>query len=233
MTQSPNESDVRVRLAALVDASALSVDLLLVDAHRSDAPIVYDVPISAELAGQLLAQVAETASVALDAELRPVQPGFTPGPAQWVHAQIVDGPLADLEPLVRAPTHQQYDRDAEFGRRSLMVLRVRSRDGAELGRLYQGFSPEKALAHSKRILALWNGEQFASLDAEPLVIDRALRLFAFDDVAVMKSNSAYESLFGALPDLRVQAAAPSRPPSANWTSSAPTSCRPPVNRTST
>lgn len=203
----PIESDVRARLGTMIDPSHLSVALLLVNGHRSDSPTVYDVPISAELAGQLLSQVAETATGALDAEFRPVEPGFTPGPAQWVHARMEDGPLIDLEALVLAPTHQQYDRSTEFGRRSLLVLRVRSRGGADLGRLYQGFSPEKALAHSNRILAFWKDDQFTSLDAEPLVIDRALRLFALHDVAVMKTNSAYESLFGALPELKVQAAA--------------------------
>ncbi len=207
MTQTPAESDVRARLGTMVDPFALALDLLLVNEHRSDSPTVYEVPISTELAGELLAQVAETAAGALDAEFHPVHPGFTPGPAQWVHAQIDDGPLAQLEPVVLGPTHQQYDRSTEFGRRSLLVLRVRSRGGVDLARLYQGFSPEKALAHRKRILAFWNVDQFASLDAEPLVIDRALRLFAFDGIAVMKTNSAYETLFGALPDLKAQAAA--------------------------
>jgi hypothetical protein len=207
MTQTTTESDVRARLSALIDPSVLSLDLLLVNAHRSDSPTVFDVPISAELAGQLLAQVCETAAGALDAEFRPVEPGFTPGPAQWVHARMEDGPLVDLESLVLAPTHQQYDRSTEFGRRSLLVLRVRSSGGSDLGRLYQGFSPERALAHSKRILAFWKDDQFTSLDAEPLVIDRALRLFALHDAAVMKSNSAYESLFGPLPGLKIQAAA--------------------------
>lgn len=201
---------LRAKLRELTDPAALSLSLLLVGEHRTDTPTVYDVPISNELAGQLLEQVAETAAGAADAELRVADPGFTPGPQQWVYTAPLDGPLAELDPTVCTPTHPQYGRDTEFGRRNLLVLRVASVDGRELGRLYQGFSPERALAHSRRILAFWNGEQFASLDARPLVIDRSLRLFVLGspgDTVVMKSNSAYESLFGALPDLRVQAAA--------------------------
>ena len=134
-------------------------------------------------------------------------PGYTPGPAQWVYTPDT-GRAADRARAGRAAiTHRQYERGTEFGRRSLLVLRVADRDGRDIARVYQGFSPEKALEHSKRIMAFWNGEQFASLDAQPLVIDRSLRLFVFDGVVVMKSNSAYEALFGPLPDLRVQAAA--------------------------
>jgi hypothetical protein len=202
-----SESAIRARMQAMLDPAALTVSLMLISDHRSDAPIVYDVPISLELAGQLLAQVSETATVAAQAELRPVHPGHVPGPAQWVHTQIPDGPLVGLEPTVLAVTHRQYERGTEFGRRSLLLLRVADRDGRDIARVYQGFSPEKALEHSKRIMAFWNGEQFASLEAQPLVIDRSLRLFAFDGVVVMKSNSAYEALFGPLPDLRVQASA--------------------------
>lgn len=207
MTQAQTEPAVRALLAALVDPGPLTVAMLLISDHRSPSPAVFDVPISRDLAAQLLGQVAETASGAVDSELRPVEPGFTPAAQQWVYAQITDGPLVDLDVAATASSHLQYDRDTEFGRRSLLVLRVRSGNGRELARMYQGFSPEKSLRPSKKILAFWNGERFTSLEAEPLVIDRSLRLFSFGGTVVMKNNSAYESLFGALPDLRVQAAA--------------------------
>ncbi len=199
-------STIRAGLLSLSDPAVLTVSLLLISDHRSDMPTAYDVPISLELAAQLLEQVTQTATAAADAELRAVHPGYTPGPAQWVYTPIPDGPLTGLEPVVLTTTHRQYERGTEFGRRSLLALRVADRRGRDIARVYQGFSPEKALEHSKRIMAFWNGEQFASLDAQPLVIDRSLRLFAFDGMAVMKSNSAYEALFGPLPDLRVQAA---------------------------
>lgn len=207
------EDQLRTALAGLTADQDAVLDLLIVDAHRSAAPQVYDVPLSTDLAVQLLEQVVETATTAAEAELRQLEAGFTPGPQQWVHGTIPDGPLADLDSVVLRRTHRQYDRDAEFGARNVLVLRVRAVDGTELGRVYQGFSAEKALAKGKRIVAFWNGERFASLDAQPLVIDRNLRLFAFTGtggtsgpVMVMKSNNAYESLFGALPDLKVQAA---------------------------
>ncbi|SDO24861.1 protein of unknown function [Nakamurella panacisegetis] len=206
----PTEADLRGRVAALADPDALTVTLLLINGHRTDSPTVYDVPISTDLADALLNQVAETASAAADAELRPMQPGHTPAAHEWVHGTVDDGPLVDVEPMVLAATHLQYDRSTDFGRRSLLALRVRRRDGQDLGRLYQGFSPEKALAQHTKIMAVWTGERFASLDAQPLVIDRSLRLFVFggetSTVVLMKSNSAYESLFGALPDLRARAA---------------------------
>jgi hypothetical protein len=199
-------STIRAGLLAMVDPALLTVSLLVISDHRSDTPTAYDVPISLELAAQLLEQVTQTATAAADAELRPVHPGYTPGPAQWVYTPIPDGPLTGLEPVVLTTTHRQYERGTEFGRRSLLALRVADQRGRDVARVYQGFSPEKALEHSKRIMAFWNGEQFASLDAQPLVIDRSLRLFVFGGMAVMKSNSAYEALFGPLPDLRVQAA---------------------------
>lgn len=207
------EEHLRTALAGLTATADAVLDLLIVDAHRSAAPQVYDVPVSTDLAAQLLEQVVDTATSAAEAELRQLEAGFTSGPQQWVHGPIPDGLLADLDSVVLRRTHRQYDRDAEFGARNLLVLRVRSGDGTDLGRVYQGFSAEKALAKGKRIVAFWNGERFASLDAQPLVIDRSLRLFTFGDhggtpapAMVMKSNNAYESLFGALPDLKVQAA---------------------------
>ena len=207
------EESLRAALAALTATDAAVLDLLIIDGHRSATPAIYDVPVSAELAGQLLAQVVDTANAAVGAELRALQAGFIPGPQQWLHGPIPAGPLADLDGAVLGPTHRQYDRDAEFGARNLLVLRVRSVNGAELGRVYQGFSTEKALARGKRIVAFWNGERFSSLEAQPLVIDRSLRLFtfgepgsAFGPAMVMKSNNAYESLFGPLPELREQAA---------------------------
>jgi hypothetical protein len=203
----PTDEDVRARLQTLSDPASLRLTLLLVSDHRSDSPVVYDVPISGELAGQLLDQVAETATAAFGAEMRPVHPGHNPSPQQWVFASTPDGPLSRLEVIVLTTTHRQYDRDAEFGRRNVLALRVSDARGRDLGRLYQGFSPDKAMERSKRIMAFWNGEQFASLDAQPLVIDRNLRLFAVDGFVVMKSNSAYEALFGPLPDLQAQAAA--------------------------
>lgn len=208
------EGTLRQALTRLTSAAGAVLDLLIVDDHRSAAPEVYDVPLSIELAGQLLEQVTETATGAAGAELRPLVAGFTPSAQQWLHGPVPDGPLADIDSVVLRRTHRQYDRDAEFGPRNLLVLRIRSADGAELGRVYQGFSSEKALARGKRIVAFWNGERFASLDAQPLVIDRSLRLFTVGTTGadggpamVMKSNNAYESLFGALPDLREQAAA--------------------------
>ena len=208
------EDRLRVALAALTDGREAVLDLLIVDDHKSAAPEVYDVPVSGELARQLLEQVASTATAAAAAELRPLQAGFTPSAQQWVHGPVPGGPLADIDSVVLRRTHRQYDRDAEFGPRNLLVLRIRSVDGTELARVYQGFSSEKALARGKRIVAFWNGERFASLDAQPLVIDRSLRLFTVGGsgsetgpAMVMKSNNAYESLFGALPDLKEQAAA--------------------------
>ena len=200
------EQRIRRSLSALTTPSAVVLNLLIISDHRSPAPRVYEVPISIELAGQLLEQVAESAGAAVQAELRPMQAGFTPGAHQWVHGPVPDGPLARLESSLARLTHRQYDRDADLGPRSLLALRVTANDGAELARIYQGFSPEKALARGKRILAFWNGEQFASLDAQPLVIDRTLRLFVLDGAMIMKSNNAYESLFGPIPDLREQAA---------------------------
>ena len=165
------------RLRALVDPDALRVSLLLISDHRSELPKVYDVPISVDLARELLARWRRRPRAAVDAELQPVHPGFTAGAQQWVHAPIPDGPLVGLDRSVLAATHRQYERDTEFGRRSLLALRLTDPDGRDLARVYQGFSPEKALEHGKRIMAFWNGEQFASLDAQPLVIDRSLRLF--------------------------------------------------------
>ena len=104
------EADLRARVGALTDPSRLTVHLLLVSGPRTDSPAVYDVPISVDLADALLGQVAETASAAADAELRPMQPGHTPAAQEWVHGTVDDGPLVELEPAVLAPTHLQYDR---------------------------------------------------------------------------------------------------------------------------
>ncbi len=201
------EQLVRRSLRGLAGRAGLSLSLLMVTDHRTPTPTVFDVPVSAELAGQLLDQVTETAAAAAEAELRVLEAGFAPGPAQWVYGPVPDGSLAELDALVLRSTHRQYDRGAEFGPRNLLALRVSAPDGSDIARIYQGFSPDRTLTRGKRILAVWNGEQFGSLDDQPLVIDRTLRLFAFDGTMVAKTNNAYEALFGPLPDLRKKAAA--------------------------
>lgn len=206
MSSNNTAETVRTGLAAIVGPAGLTMTLMLISDHRSESPVVYDVPVSTDLAQQLLAQVTETAEAAAAAELRPVHPGVIPSGHQWVFAPIPDGPLAVLEPVVLSSSHQQYDRHIEFGRHSLLALRVANSAGAELARVYQGFSAEKSLARKKSIFAFWNGELFNFMDEQPLVIDRSLRMFVVAGVAVMKSNSAYETLFGPLPDLREQAA---------------------------
>ncbi len=201
------DASVRTLLRAVTDPAALTVALIMISDHRSAFPILYDVPISSPLAGQLLDQVAESASAAVAAELRRAHPGFTPSPHQWVYTQITDGPLAELDRSVLTPSHEQYERGTEFGRRNVLALRITGPDGGHLARVYQGFSPEKSLSRTTRILGFWTGEQFGTVDDQPLVIDRNLRLFVFGDLIVLKNNSAYEALFGALPDLRELAAA--------------------------
>jgi hypothetical protein len=53
---------------------------------------------------------------------------------------------------------------------------------------------------------VWEGGQYTQITDRPLVLADALQLVVLDDIAVMASSSAYERLFGPLPDLRVQAA---------------------------
>ncbi len=172
-------------------------------------PVAYEVALSGELAAELLAQCAESAATAADAELRHADPGLSPSAQQWLYSPVVaDSPLAAVDALVTRPSHPQYDRTVEFGRKSLLVLRIRSAEGRDLGRLYQAFSPEKALQRRK-VWALWSGEQFVRLTEEPLVIDRGLRLIvvggAVTSTVVMQSSATYQSMFGALPELKKSA----------------------------
>jgi hypothetical protein len=167
------------------------------------------VPLSGELATELLAQCAESAGVAANAELRQADPGLSPSAQQWLYSPVPPGSaLATVEALVTRPSHPQYDRTVEFGRKSLLVLRIQDADGHDLGRLYQAFSPEKALQRRK-VWALWSGEQFVRLTEDPLVIDRGLRLIvvggAVAGTVVMQSPATYQSMFGALPELRKSA----------------------------
>lgn len=193
------------RLAALA-VEQLFVSLLIVAEHRTAAPTVFDIPISADLAGQLRTICTETISAAADSELRPTQPGFRPASQQWLWTPRPDGLLADLDARVCGLPALPYERGRRFGRGNLLVLRLRRLDGSDAARLYQGFSPEKALQRGK-VVSWWTGERFDSTDAEPLVIDRSLRLLVLDDVVVMQSAGAYEALLGPLPDLRHEASA--------------------------
>ncbi len=199
---------LRRALIGLTPTLLLRLSLLMVtDVHAE--PVVHEVPISSALAAELLAQCAESATAAAGAELRPAEPGLSPSPQQWLYSPIPPGSvLAAVDALVLRPSHPQYDSTVEFGRKSLLILQIRDSDGRRLGRLYQSFSPEKALQRRK-VWALWSGERFDTLSEEPLVIDRALRLIVVDgpagETVVMQSASAYQSVFGALPELRKQA----------------------------
>ncbi len=196
---------IRRGLIRIAYPGPLSISLLMVADHRG-APRVFDVPISTGFAAELLAQCAETANLAAEAEFRPAVPGFVPGKQQWLYSLTVDGPLAAIEPLIVAPTHEQYDSHTQFGRQNLLVMRLRTSAGAEVARVYQGFSPEKALVQRSKLVAVWSGDRFEALTDEPLIIDRQLRLIAIEGIVVMQSAGAFESLFGALSSLRVQAA---------------------------
>ena len=196
---------LRRELIGLTPALLLRLTMVMVTEALTD-PVAYEVALSGELAAELLAQCAESADTAAKAELRPADPGMSPSAQQWLYSPVVaDGPLAAVDALVTRPSHPQYDRTVEFGRKSLLVLRIRDAEGRDLGRLYQAFSPEKALQRRK-VWALWSGEQFVRLTEEPLVIDRGLRLIVLGGAAtstvVMQSPSAYQSMFGALPELK-------------------------------
>ncbi|WP_111768224.1 Kiwa anti-phage protein KwaB-like domain-containing protein [Nakamurella deserti] len=200
--------ELRRGLIGLTPTLLLRLTMLMVTEALTD-PVAYEVPLSGELAAELLAQCAESAAAAANAELRPADPGLSPSAQQWLHSAVLpDSPLAAVDALVTRPSHPQYDRSVEFGRKSLLVLRIRDADGRDLGRLYQAFSPEKALQRRK-VWALWSGEQFVRLTEEPLVIDRGLRLIVLGDAVtstvVMQSPTTYQSMFGALPELRKSA----------------------------
>ncbi len=197
--------EVRSRLRRLVDERDLVLELLVVTDHRSESAVVYEMPISARLAGQLLEQVAEAAGAAAEAELRPSQPGFSPTAQQWLFTPVAGTALAGTDSTICGRGYRQYGRDTAFGRKNVLVLNVRTAAGADVARMYQGFSPDKALIHRKKILAVWTDDRYTSLEAEPLVIDRGLRLVAVGDQIVMKSAGAFELLFGPLPDLRERA----------------------------
>ncbi|GAA2015727.1 DUF4868 domain-containing protein [Nakamurella flavida] len=202
----PAEAEaLRRAIGPLAGGGDLSVTLTLVLDHRTERPRVLDAPVDAALAAELLAECVATARSAVAAELVPAVPGFTPGRAQWVFVEV-DEQLAELDHAVRRPSHEQYDRSTDFGRRNLLVVRVKAADGTQIARLYQGFSPEKALGRRTGIVAFWGGERFEGLTEAPLVIDRAFRVLVTGGTALMPASSAYESLFGPPPGLREQAA---------------------------
>lgn len=199
------ELSIRNQLLELMSTTDIFVTLLMVADHRNE-PEAFEVPISSELADQLVEQALESISAAGGAELRPSTPGFKPDAHQWVYQPKTEGPLSAVEAEIVRPTLQQYDRGQKFGRQNLLVLRLRDEAGVDIAQLCQGFSPEKDLAPKNKILALWQGERFATVGEDALVIDRKLRLIVLTDHVVMSSDYAYESIFGALPGLRQQAA---------------------------
>lgn len=190
----------------LLTAKNSQFDLsLLMVSHPDGDPQLYDMPISQALADELAAQCRETLATAADAELHPADPAFSPSPQQWLTSPIDPaGPIGVIEKLIERPTHELYSPDAPVSRRTLLVLRLRAPEGTELARLYQAFSPEKALQRSKFLL-LWQGDHFTRLTDEPLVIDRALRLVSVDGAVVMRTSTAYQQIFGTPPELRAQA----------------------------
>ncbi len=196
---------LRGDLLALTPVSLLRISLLMVADYQHD-PAVYEVPISRDLAVELADQCAQSAKLAAEAELREADPGLRPAPHQWLYSSLPPASrLTEVDEMVLHRAHRQYDRSVDIDRRSLLVLRVRDPAGRDLGRLYQGFAPEKTLQRSK-IVALWSGQQFSRLIDEPLVIDRSLRLIVVGGMMAMPTASVYQSLFGALPELRAKAA---------------------------
>lgn len=203
MTASVDPEELRRQLLRLTPRTMLQLSMLMIVNAQSD-PDVYEVPISTELANDLTDQCVDSAKAAAEAELRVADPGLRAGPQQWLYSPVIaGGRLAVIDAAVTRPSHPQYDRSVEFGRKSLLVLRLRA-DGQELGRLYQSFSPEKSLQRSK-FWAMWSGEQFVRLTEEPLVIDRALRLIVVGSTVVMQSAAVFQAMFGALPELKAQA----------------------------
>lgn len=196
-------SAIRAVLRSAADGRAA---LLMVTDHRGPRPRVFGAPVDRVLAGDLLDLAADVSGQAADAEWRAAGAGFAPAPGQWAVLPIADTALAALDEEVRRPTHAPYQRTIAFGRSNLMVLRVRSAGGDELFRLYQGFSPDKALGTGRRLVAFWSGERFSAL-TEPLVIDRSFRVVVVDGVALMPTAASYEALFGPPAAMRVEAAA--------------------------
>ncbi len=201
-----DQEQLRHQLLRLTAPSMLRVSMLMIVTDQAP-PVVYDVPISADLAVELAEQCAASARSAAESELRNAEPGLSAAPHQWLYSPVTpEGRLAVIDALVTKPTHQQYDRTVQFGRKNLLGLRLRDGEGHELGRLYQSFSPDKALQRSK-LWALWSGERFERLTEEPLILDRELRLIVVGAPVVLQSASTFQTMFGALPELKAQAAA--------------------------
>lgn len=207
MSPPPTRDDgVAEMRATLTAAGTGRASLLMVTDHRGPRPRVFAASVDLAFAGELLDLAVEVAADAAGAEWRPAVPGFAPASGQWLWTPTADTALAALDEEVCRPTHAPYQRAVHFGRSNLMVLRVRSSDGGELLRLYQGFSPDRALGTSRRLVAFWSGERFTALTA-PLVIDRSFRVVVAHGTALMPTAASYESLFGPPTAVRVEAAA--------------------------
>lgn len=200
------EADLGAVRTALAAAGSCRASLLMVADHRTDRPRVFTAPVDLAFAGQLLDLALEVADQAAAAEWRPACPGFAPSSGQWLWTPAADTALATLDEEVRRPTHPPYQRSVDFGRSNLLVLRVRADDGDDVLRLYQGFSPDRALGTGRRLVAFWSGERFSGL-TEPLVVDRSFRVLVAHGVAVMPTAASYEGLFGPPAVLRAEAAA--------------------------
>lgn len=192
--------------AALASAGSCRASLLMVADHRTDRPRVFTAPVDLAFAGQLLDLALDVTGQAAAAEWRPALPGFAPSAGQWLWTPTAGTALDVLDDEVCRPTHPPYQRTVDFGRSNLLALRVRSADGSEVLRLYQGFSPDKALGTGRRLVAFWSGERFSAL-TEPLVVDRSFRVIVAQGVALMPTAASYEGLFGPPTALRVEAAA--------------------------
>lgn len=204
-SMTPDDRSTAVR-AALAGAGSGRASLLMVTDHRTSRPRVFAAPVDLAFAEQLVELATEVSTDAAEAEWRPAAPGFTPAAGQWLWTATAHTPLAGLDEEICRPTHAPYQRSVRFGRSNLMVLRIRADDGTDLLRLYQGFSPDKALGTGRRLVGFWSGERFTALTA-PLVIDRAFRVVVAQGMALMPTAAAYEGLFGPPTAVRVEAAA--------------------------
>lgn len=208
------ENDLHSALLALANEQ-LYLCLLIVSGHRLPAPDLFDVPVSATFAEQLVRVCTGTIVDAMESELRPTQPGFRPGPHQWLWDSRTGGALGDLDDRVCREPAETYERGRQFGRGNLLVFRLRRSDGSDAARLYQGFSPEKALQRSK-LVGWWTGERFDSTDAEPLVIDRTLRLLVLGDWVSCSRRRPSRPCSG---HCRTCVNRPNRPTGPRWASS--------------
>ncbi|MDO3092006.1 DUF4868 domain-containing protein [Mycobacteroides abscessus subsp. abscessus] len=200
---------VRKELKALALAKNPDTALIAVTNHKQPRRQTFEMPTSTELKADLVSRCQGLAGAVSACELVSWSPTFQPSENQClIHAPDGTELISEIDPLVRAESHQTYSPSkAKLGTKTnLLVIRLTSKsDGTHLGSCYQSIGNAEKMAKRMISTLVWTGTDFTHISQQALILQPLELIVTPSGTVVATKPSSYTAISGPLPELGARA----------------------------